>query len=161
MNSSALNRGWFALDHIFDHLPIRTTWKQCDGEHRKASFSDTRAPKSPRNQGKNYHLTLRVLETVGSHSKRSRGELAHKRRAIGIFASGENLVIKSIQPQVLRRLAIIVASRAEFSASDAPCFARGRRQNSYKLFAVRLPAASTGGKLPPSSIGEVRHRFLP
>ena len=28
------------LDHIFDHLPIRTTWKQCDGEHRKASFSD-------------------------------------------------------------------------------------------------------------------------
>ena len=54
------------LDHIFDHLPIRTTWKQCDGEHRKASFSDTKAPKSPRNQEKNYALTLRDAEAAGS-----------------------------------------------------------------------------------------------
>ena len=28
------------LDHIFDHLRIRTTWKQCEREHRKAPFSD-------------------------------------------------------------------------------------------------------------------------
>ena len=54
------------LDHTFDHLRIRTVWKQCLQEHPKASFSDTKAPKSPRNQGKNYHLTLRELETVGS-----------------------------------------------------------------------------------------------
>ena len=55
------------LDHSFDHLPIRTTWKQCDEEHRKAPFSDTKAPKSPRNQEKNYHLTLRDVEVAGSH----------------------------------------------------------------------------------------------
>ena len=54
------------LDHTFDHLPIRTMWKQCEREHRKASFSDTKAPKSPRNQEKNYHLTLRVLEAASS-----------------------------------------------------------------------------------------------
>ena len=55
------------LDHTFDHLPIRTMWKQCEREHRKASFSDTKAPKSPRNQEKNYHLTLRDQEVVGSN----------------------------------------------------------------------------------------------
>ena len=27
-------------DHIFDNLRIRTMWKQCDGEHPKASNSD-------------------------------------------------------------------------------------------------------------------------
>ena len=26
------------LDHSFDHLQLRTTWKQCDGEHPKASL---------------------------------------------------------------------------------------------------------------------------
>ena len=54
------------LDHSFDHLPIRTTWKQCERDHRKASFSDTKAPKSPRNQEENRYIFLRVLETVGS-----------------------------------------------------------------------------------------------
>ena len=55
------------LDHTFDHLPIRTMWKQCEREHRKASFSDTKAPKSPRNQEKNYHLTLRDVEVASSN----------------------------------------------------------------------------------------------
>ena len=55
------------LDHIFDHLRLRTTWKQCEREHRKASFSDTKAPKSPRNQEKNYALTLRDAKVVGSN----------------------------------------------------------------------------------------------
>ena len=34
------------LDHIFDHLQLRTTWKQCFYEHTKASNSGTKAPKS-------------------------------------------------------------------------------------------------------------------
>ena len=55
------------LDHIFDHLRLRTTWKQCDGEHPKASFSDTKAPKSPRNQGKNRYIFLRDVEAAGSN----------------------------------------------------------------------------------------------
>ena len=41
------------LDHSFDHLQLRTTWKQCEREHPKASFLDSKAPKSPRNQAKN------------------------------------------------------------------------------------------------------------
>jgi len=40
------------LDHSFDHLQLRTTWKQCPQEHPKAPFSDTKAPKSLINQEK-------------------------------------------------------------------------------------------------------------
>ena len=36
-----------AFDHIFDHLQIRTTWKQCFEEHPKAPSSDTKPLKSP------------------------------------------------------------------------------------------------------------------
>ena len=39
-------------DHNLDHPRLRTTWKQCDGEHPKALISDTKAPKSLVNQGK-------------------------------------------------------------------------------------------------------------
>ncbi len=42
-------------------------WKQCEREHPKASFSDTKAPKILVNQGKNYHLTLRDHEAAGSN----------------------------------------------------------------------------------------------
>ena len=28
------------LDHMFDHLLIWTTWKQCEQEYRKASVAD-------------------------------------------------------------------------------------------------------------------------
>ena len=55
------------LDHSFDHLASGTTWKQCEREHRKASFSDTKAPKSLVNQGKNYHLTLWDVDAAGSN----------------------------------------------------------------------------------------------
>ena len=33
-------------DHTFDHLQIWTVWKQCEREHPKASFSDSKALKS-------------------------------------------------------------------------------------------------------------------
>ena len=54
------------LDHSFDHLRLRTTWKQCEREHPKASFSDTKAPKSPRNQGKNRCRFVWELDAAGS-----------------------------------------------------------------------------------------------
>ena len=55
-----------AFDHIFDHLQTRTTWKQCQQEHTKAPFSDTKAPKITRNYTKNLCRTLRDAEVVGS-----------------------------------------------------------------------------------------------
>ena len=51
--SAAMICGRFVVDHSFDHLQLRTTWKQCEREHPKASFLDSKAPKSPRNQAKN------------------------------------------------------------------------------------------------------------
>jgi len=58
----------FVVDHSFDHLQLRTTWKQCLQEHPKASFLDSKAPKSPRNQGKNRCRFVRVQE-VGRSSR--------------------------------------------------------------------------------------------
>ena len=55
------------LDHTFDHLASRTTWKQCDGEHPKAPFSDTKAPKSLVNQGKNRLRFLWDVDAAGSN----------------------------------------------------------------------------------------------
>ena len=55
------------LDHIFDHLPIRTTWKQCEREHALAPISDTKAPKSLVNQGKNRYIFLRDVDAAGSN----------------------------------------------------------------------------------------------
>ena len=55
------------LDHTFDHLQTWTTWKQCDGEHRKASFSDTKAPKSLVNQAKNRCRFLWEHDVAGSN----------------------------------------------------------------------------------------------
>ena len=64
--SAAVICGWFVLDHSFDHLRLWTTWKQCDGEHPKASFSDTKAPKSLVNQGKNRCRFVWELDAAGS-----------------------------------------------------------------------------------------------
>ena len=50
MASSSHRNG---LDHSFDHLQSWTTWKQCEREHLKASFLDSKAPKSLVNQEKN------------------------------------------------------------------------------------------------------------
>ena len=33
---------WRRNDHMFDHLRIWTTWKQCEQEYRKASVADTK-----------------------------------------------------------------------------------------------------------------------
>ena len=55
------------LDHIFDHLRLRTTWKQCPQEHPKALFSDSKALKSPRNQGKNRYIFLWDVDAAGSN----------------------------------------------------------------------------------------------
>ena len=64
--SAAVICGWFVLDHSFDHLRIRTTWKQCLQEHSKALFSDTKAPKSLVNQGKNRLRFLWEHDAAGS-----------------------------------------------------------------------------------------------
>jgi len=55
------------LDHSFDHLRLWTTWKQCLQEHPKASFSDTKAPKSLVNQGKNRYIFLWDVDAAGSN----------------------------------------------------------------------------------------------
>ena len=65
--SAAVICGWFVLDHTFDHLASRTTWKQCDGEHPKASFSDTKAPKSLVNQAKNRCRFVWDVDAAGSN----------------------------------------------------------------------------------------------
>ena len=65
--SAAMICGRFVVDHIFDHLQLRTTWKQCLQEHPKASFSDTKAPKSPRNQGKNRCRFVWEQDVAGSN----------------------------------------------------------------------------------------------
>ena len=54
------------FDHSFDHLQLRTTWKQCPQEHPKALFSDTKAPKSLINQGKNLCRFVWELDAAGS-----------------------------------------------------------------------------------------------
>ena len=59
--------GRFVVDHSFDHLRLRTTWKQCDEEHRKAPFSDTKAPKSLVNQAKNRYIFLWDQDVAGSN----------------------------------------------------------------------------------------------
>ena len=55
------------LDHTFDHLASRTTWKQCMQEHPKAPFSDAKTLKSLVNQGKNRFRFVRDVETAGSN----------------------------------------------------------------------------------------------
>ena len=71
--SSSLRNG---LDHSFDHLRLRTTWKQCLQEHPKASFLDSKAPKSLVNQGKNRLRFLWDQDVAGSyfpkHSRNAR-----------------------------------------------------------------------------------------
>jgi len=54
------------LDYIFDHLRLWTTWKQCRQEHQKASYLDSKAPKSLVNQAKNRYRFVR------DHEARSR-----------------------------------------------------------------------------------------
>ena len=60
---------WNELDHTFDHLASRTTWKQCLQEHPKAPFSDWKAPKNLVNQGKNRCRFVRDVEVASSHTE--------------------------------------------------------------------------------------------
>ena len=55
------------LDHTFDHLRLRTTWKQCLQEHPKAPFSDSKAPKSLVNQAKNQLFSVWEHDVAGSN----------------------------------------------------------------------------------------------
>ena len=55
------------LDHSFDHLQLRTTWKQCLQEHPKASFLDSKAPKSLVNQAKNRYRFVWDHDVAGSN----------------------------------------------------------------------------------------------
>ena len=59
---------WFrGVDHTFDHLPLRTMWTQCEREHPKALFSDSRTPKIIKKSLFDKVFTLRVVEVVGSN----------------------------------------------------------------------------------------------
>ena len=55
------------LDHSFDHLQSWTTWKQCDGEHPKASISDEKAPKTRKNHAKNRCRFVWEHDVAGSN----------------------------------------------------------------------------------------------
>ena len=55
------------LDHSFDHLQSWTTWKQCEREHPKASFLDSKDPKSLVSQGKNRCRFLWEQDAAGSN----------------------------------------------------------------------------------------------
>ena len=55
------------VDHSFDHLASRTTWKQCEREHPKASFSDLKVLKSLVNQGKNRCRFVWAVNAAGSN----------------------------------------------------------------------------------------------
>ena len=55
------------LDHTFDHLQTWTVWKQCERKHLKASFSDSKAPKSLVNQAKNRCRFLWDVDAAGSN----------------------------------------------------------------------------------------------
>ena len=55
------------LDHTFDHLQTWTVWKQCERKHLKASFSDSKAPKSLVNQAKNRCRFLWEHDVAGSN----------------------------------------------------------------------------------------------
>ena len=64
MASSSHRNG---LDHSFDHLQSWTTWKQCEREHLKASFLDSKAPKSLVNQEKNRCRFVWDVDAAGSN----------------------------------------------------------------------------------------------
>ena len=55
------------VDHSFDHLASGTTWKQCEREHPKASFSDSKVLKSLVNQGKNRCRFVWDVDAAGSN----------------------------------------------------------------------------------------------
>ena len=55
------------LDHTFDHLRLRTTWKQCLQEHPKAPISDSKVPKSLVNQAKNRLFSVWEHDVAGSN----------------------------------------------------------------------------------------------
>ena len=55
------------LDHTFDHLRLRTVWKQCLQEHPKAPISDSKAPKSLVNQAKNRLFSVWEHDVAGSN----------------------------------------------------------------------------------------------
>ena len=56
------------LDHTFDHLRLRTVWKQCLQEHPKAPILDSKVPKSLVNQAKNRLFSVWEHDVAGSNS---------------------------------------------------------------------------------------------
>ena len=55
------------LDHSFDHLRLRTTWKQCEREYPKAPFSDLKARKKRKNHAKNRYRFVWDQDVAGSN----------------------------------------------------------------------------------------------
>ena len=59
---------WYKrLDHSFDHLRLRTTWKQCEREYPKAPFSDLKARKKRKNHAKNRYRFVWDVDAAGSN----------------------------------------------------------------------------------------------
>ena len=59
------------LDHTFDHLRLRTKWKQCSQEVTKAWFSERKGVKMRGNDGKNCLFGIRVHEARSSNLRTS------------------------------------------------------------------------------------------
>ena len=96
------------LDHSFDHLRLRTTWKQCEREHPKASFSDTKAPKSPRNQGKNRCRFVWEHDVAGSNPviPTKKGHLSHSDQvSFSFFVRFQSSMYDSVIPNPVSPLA--------------------------------------------------------
>ena len=65
--STAMICGRFVVDHSFDHLRLRTTWKQCEQEYSKAPFSDLKARKKRKNHAKNRYRFVWDVDAAGSN----------------------------------------------------------------------------------------------
>ena len=53
-------------DHSFDHLQVWTTWELWTLRHKKARFSDKKAPKSTQKEAKDGYCFLWELDAAGS-----------------------------------------------------------------------------------------------
>ena len=59
------------IDHTFDHLRLRTTWKLWVLQHVKARFSDEKARKSTQNEAKNRCFCVWEQDVAGSNTIKS------------------------------------------------------------------------------------------
>ena len=53
-------------DHSLDHFQVRTTWELWTLRHKKARFSDKKAPKTTQNEAKDRYCFLWDVDAAGS-----------------------------------------------------------------------------------------------